>query len=105
MTTAEIDLVAAREARARRVRDVRAASNRLRRAEAALDAAVAARNDALIEAHGDRRDGGLSYEELAEATATTPEKRISKGRVIQIVQGKSAYSLRQKKAAVPEVAD
>lgn len=63
--------------------------------EGALDEAIAARDRALIEAHGDKRAGGLSYDELAVATGTNPTTRISKGRVIQIVQGKSRYSKAQ----------
>jgi hypothetical protein len=51
--------------------------------------AVAARDTALIEAHGPKALGGLSYDEMAQAVG------LSKGRVIQIVQGKSAYSKAQ----------
>lgn len=69
---------------------VRRLAQRATRAEAALDSAIAERDAALIAAHGDRRTGGLSYDELAK------EAQISKGRVIQIVQGKSDYSKAQK---------
>lgn len=64
-------------------------ADKVRRAEAALDRAVSERDEAMIEAHGDRRYGRLSYEEMATVL------RLSKGRVIQIVQGESEYSKAQ----------
>lgn len=97
-----IDLTAARRARREAASKIRRLSRAARKAQAAYDAAVEARDAALIASHGDRRDGGLSYEDLAEATGTTEDERISKGRVIQIVQGKSDYSKRQARAARPE---
>jgi hypothetical protein len=70
-------------------RRLRAATVRrlARLAKAARDA-PAERDEALIAAHGDKRQGGLTYDELAAATG------LSKGRVIQIVQGNSEYSKR-----------
>lgn len=79
---------------------IRRASAKVLRAEAAYEQAVAERDEALILFHGDKRDGGLSYDEMATATGRTEEERISKGRVIQIVQGKSEYSKRQRPVAV-----
>jgi hypothetical protein len=75
----------ARSRRERRV-VVERATSALVKAEEAYRAAVVRRDQALIDGHGDRRTGGLSYEELAEVAG------VSKGRVIQIVQGKSEMS-------------
>lgn len=50
------------------------------RARVAYERAVAARDEAMLNAHGERRDGFLSYDEISQASG------ISKGRVIQIVQ-------------------
>lgn len=79
--------------------EVREAAAAVLRYEDELDAAIAHRNRVLIRHHGDKRQGKLSYEDLATATAEDPRKRISKGRVIQIVQGKSRYSKQQRVAA------
>jgi hypothetical protein len=94
-----VDLGEAKHLRVARSAAIRRASAKVRRAQAAWEAAVDARDRLMIEHHGDRRDGGLSYEDLADATGTNDEERISKGRVIQIVQGRSEYSLRQKRPA------
>lgn len=76
-------------ARTTRRNRLRKLATRVSRAEAALESAIRERDEALIESHGDRRAGGLSYDELSK------EVRVSKGRVIQIVQGNSDYSKAQ----------
>lgn len=81
---------AARTIRKQRLRKL---ATRVGRAEAALETAIRDRDEALIESHGDRRLGGLSYDELSK------EVRVSKGRVIQIVQGNSDYSKAQAERA------
>lgn len=97
MTTdhAPVDLEAARDTRLDRMSEIRQASALVRRVQKAFELAVDQRDRLLIEYHGDRRTGGLSYEDLSEATGEADEGGISKGRVIQIVQGKSEYSKRQ----------
>lgn len=71
-----------------------AAQAKLNDLEAQVRQATLDRDKLLIRCHGERSTGGLSYEELSEATG--PEDvGISRGRVIQIVQGKSVYSKRQ----------
>lgn len=91
------DPMIASNMRAVRIAEVRRASGRVRRLERDLERAIAERDAKMIEYHGDQRDGGLSYEDLAAATGTRGEDGISRGRVIQIVQGKSEYSKRQTK--------
>lgn len=59
---------------------VREAQLRVSMAERQLEKAIAARDRVMIAAHGNKKDGGLSYAELANETG------LSKGRVIQIVQ-------------------
>lgn len=76
-------------ARTMRRQSLRKLAQRVNRAEVTLEQAIRERDIALIEAHGDRRTGGLSYDELAK------EVGVSKGRVIQIVQGRSVYSQAQ----------
>lgn len=58
---------------------------------------TAKRDKAMIAAHGDRSTGGLSYEDMRRLVG------VSRGRVIQIVQGKSEYSKQQaSRRATPE---
>ena len=75
-----------RQMRADKRLRLRRAADRLARTTAE---AVAARDAALIDAHGPKAQGGLTYDEMADAVG------LSKGRVIQIVQGKSDYSKAQ----------
>lgn len=72
-----------------RRKQLRATARRVREYETKLDDAVHERDRLLIDSHGPRRDGGLSYEEMAEAVG------VSRGRIIQIVQGVSDYSRAQ----------
>lgn len=103
MTAPTLDAADAATDRRNRTQNIRRLSAKVRKAEAAYEAAVSDRDQALIASHGDKRDGYLSYDELAQATGKDDTERISKGRVIQIVQGKSDYSIRQR--GVPAQAD
>jgi hypothetical protein len=66
--------------RDRQRQKVREAQHRVTTAERQLEKAIAARDKVMIAAHGNKKDGGLSYAELANETG------LSKGRVIQIIQ-------------------
>lgn len=69
--------------RVKRTAMIRVLAEDVRRKRLILDTAIARRDEALIEAHGDKREGYLSYQELADASG------MSKGRVIQVVQESS----------------
>lgn len=77
---------------------VRRATRKLAAAERNYERLIAERDRALIKAHGRKRDGMLSYAEIADATVLEGEHAraacasLSKGRVIQIVQGESTLS-------------
>lgn len=64
-----------------RADDIRRHAADVRRLEGELHAAIRRRDAALVAAHGHRVDGGFSYTELGELA------EISRGRVIQVVQG------------------
>lgn len=55
------------------------------KAESAYAAAIVRRDQAMLAAHGKKRDGYLSYDEIATATEYAAGQGISKGRVIQII--------------------
>lgn len=61
----------------------------LAEAEARVKRLTVKRDRAMVDAHGDRTTGGLSYEEMRRLVG------VSRGRVIQIVQGLSDYSKQQ----------
>lgn len=60
--------------------EIRGHRNRLARAEARVEWLRAARDADMARHHGDKRDGYLSYEELAS------EAGVTKNRVIQITR-------------------
>lgn len=66
-----------------------AAQQAVDRAAAAYETALRVRDAAFIAAHGNPADGRLSYAQIAAASG------LSRGRVIQIVQGESDYSKAQ----------
>lgn len=68
---------------------VAAAQASVDRAAAAYETALKVRDAALIAAHGPNATGHLSYSQIAAASG------LSRGRVIQIVQGESEYSKAQ----------
>lgn len=89
----------AEDERARKARIIRKYSKDALKYARKAEEAIALRDQAMIDAHGDKNEGGLSYEDMAEASGDNDEERIGRGRVIQIVQGKSEYSKRQPKRA------
>jgi|SRR5688572_6374186 len=81
-----------RERRRRRVREAAARVEVMRgKYEDAMGRAIEERDRILVECHGERSAGFLSYEELRT------EAGISKGRVIQVVQRR-----RKAQAVCPE---
>lgn len=72
--------------RQRRIKSLRDKASGVDAAERDLTRAIEKRDRAMIEYHGDRREGGLSYKDIAEATG------VSRTRAVQIVQGVSNYS-------------
>lgn len=61
---------------------VKFAQRRVERAEAALAEAISGRDALIVEVHGKKNQGFLSYQDMVDATGGS----LSKGRIIQIAQ-------------------